>query len=66
MDPLSPGPALLAKLGSIIVHADELTSPQGHYFDQSALRALLEDEEVQAWLAAMDDMAFIPKKRIRY
>jgi hypothetical protein len=51
------------KLGSIAVHADELTSPTGHAFDRVALQSLLQDAEVAAWLKEMDAMAFLPKKR---
>jgi hypothetical protein len=62
-DPLQPSAALLVKLGSIAVHADELTSPTGHAFDRVALQSLLQDAEVAAWLKEMDAMAFLPKKR---
>jgi hypothetical protein len=61
--PLNPSVALLVKLGSIIVHAEELLSPGGHHYDSIALRQLIEDEEVKTWLIAMDKMAFLPKKR---
>lgn len=62
-DVLNPSPTLLCKLGSIIVHADEYTSPDGHVFDASALRALLLDPEVQAWIVGMGEMALVPLKR---
>ncbi len=62
-DPLKPAPSLLLKLGSIVVHADELTSPSGHAFDLSALKSLIQDEEVASWLKKMETMAFLPKKR---
>ena len=62
-DPLKPSAALLCKLGSIAVHAEEMTSPKGHHFDKAAMDTLLSDAEVKAWLAAMDKMAFLPKKR---
>ena len=62
-DPLKPSPALLCKLGSIIVHADELAHPGGHAFDLIAWNQLLGDPEVAAWIKAMDGMAMIPKKR---
>lgn len=62
-EPLKPSVTLLVKLGSIIVHADELVSPNGHHFDGVALQQLLEDEEVKTWITAMDKMAFLPKKR---
>lgn len=62
-DPLIPSPALLCKLGSIIVHADELLSDDGHPFDRAALQSLADDRDVRAWLAAMQSMALVPIKR---
>lgn len=62
-DILSPSPALLCKLGSIIVHADELVSPLGHEFDKEALKALLSDPDVSEWLKGMGEMALVPLKR---
>ena len=62
-DPLKPSAQLLVKLGSAIVHADELVSPHGHHFDHTALKQLLADEQVQEWFKQMDKMAFLPKKR---
>lgn len=62
-DPLTPSPALLCKLGSIIIHADELTSTDGHAFDKIALQQLIADPEVWEWIVAMDQMAMLPKKR---
>ena len=52
---------LLVKLGSIAVHADELTSPGGHDFDRVAMRQLIEDPDVVAWVKAMG--ALLPRKR---
>lgn len=62
-DPLKPSVTLLVKLGSIAVHAEELLSPTGHHFDRRALETVAHDPEVTAWLAEMDKMAFLPKKR---
>jgi len=62
-DPLKPSVTLLVKLGSIAVHAEELLSPTGHHFDKAALDTVLRDPETVEWLAAMDKMAFLPKKR---
>lgn len=62
-DSLNPSVALLVKLGSIAVHADEFFSPRGHSFNQAALQSLLQDAEVAAWLKEMDALAFLPKKR---
>lgn len=61
--PLNPTPALLCKLGSIVVHIEEAYSTEGHAFDMSAVSALLHDPEVTEWLDAMDKMAMLPKKR---
>jgi hypothetical protein len=58
---LKPRAALLVKLGSIAVHADEFTSPDG--FDLTAMRGLLNDPEVIEWLAKMTAAAFVPVKR---
>jgi hypothetical protein len=62
-DPLKPSPSLLCKLGSVIVHVDELLSPSGHVFDREALKTVLQDAEVQEWLNAMNRLAFLPVKR---
>jgi hypothetical protein len=62
-DPLKPSAALLCKLGSAVVHADELLSPSGHDFDRHALHSALNDPEVKEWLAQMGKMAMVPLKR---
>lgn len=62
-DMLKPSAALLCKLGSIAVHAEELLSPDGHQFDREALATLFADVEVRAWIAQMDTAAMVPKKR---
>jgi hypothetical protein len=62
-DALRPKPALLAKVGAIVVHADELLSPGGHAFDRAALRSLLDDPDVGQWLQEMRRMALVPRKR---
>ena len=61
-DPLKPSPALLCKLGSILVHAEELLSPSGHPFDQQAMRTAW-DADVEQWMKAMRKLAFLPMKR---
>lgn len=63
VDPLKPSLGVLVKLGSIAVHTDEMLSPSGHGFDKIATKQLLEDADVKAWLAAMDKLALLPKKR---
>jgi len=62
-DTLHPSPALLAKLGSILIHAEEMLSAKGHHFDAATLFGLLNDSDVQEWLSKMDKLALLPKKR---
>lgn len=62
-DPLKPAMRLLVKLGSIAVHADEYTTSRGHPFDAEAIRSLVTDPEVVAWVKGMNDLALLPKKR---
>lgn len=60
---LQPSVGLLVKLGSIAVHADEFTSPRGHEFDLQAMKQLLADPDVVAWIAAGTKAAMLPLKR---
>jgi hypothetical protein len=53
---------LAVKLAALVVHADEATSPSGHSFDMEAMRGLVQDPEVRAWLATFD-AALLPVKR---
>ena len=62
-NPLKPSVSLLAKLGSLITHADEFMSPNGHPFDKAEFEQLLGNTEVLEWLTNMDKMGFLPKKR---
>jgi hypothetical protein len=62
-DVLKPSPALLCKLGSIIVHVEEGSGVDGHPFDEIALRGLLDDPEVKQWLDGMAASAFLLLKR---
>lgn len=62
-DIVDPPVSLLVKLGSIAVHAEELTQPGAHSLDLAALRGLLNDPEVREWLAAADALALLPIKR---
>lgn len=58
--------SLQVKLGSIAVHVAELLDPKairGHMHDEAAIRSLLEDSEVIAWLKTMDSQGFLPKPR---
>jgi hypothetical protein len=50
------------KLGSIVVHADELTTPGGHEFDATAIRSLLADPDVKAFLTTLGP-GMLPVKR---
>lgn len=61
--PLSPTPATLIKLGSIVRHVEEALSPSGHSFDWTTVEGLLEDPDVQEWMAAADALALLPVKR---
>lgn len=65
-DPLKPSMALLVKLGSLVVHADEYldAAGNGHPFDKNAFDALMTEPEVAEWLKAMGKMALIPLKRL--
>jgi hypothetical protein len=63
MDPLKPSAALLSKLGSIVVHVDEIARPGGHKFDADAIAMLTRDPEVMAWREAMDKLALLPVMR---
>lgn len=60
---LNPPPALLAKLGSVVVHVEEMLGPGGHNFDRYALNTAMNDPEVREWLSAGRKLAMIPEKR---
>lgn len=62
-DALKPEVGLLVKLGSIVVHVEEMLSADGHHFDRIALDGLMADPDVKSWLKELDSMALIPKKR---
>lgn len=63
IDTLAPPVAVLAKIGSIIVHLDEGSGNDGHQFDWIALGQLLADRDVQTWLDGMRGLALVPVKR---
>jgi len=58
---LTLAPTLASKLVSIVVHAEEMMSADGHPFDRIALAELLTDREVQTWTKALAILA--PMKR---
>lgn len=62
-NPLKPSVALLVKLGSIVVHADEMLGPSGHEYDKIAIQTALQDSELRAWIEQMTKMAMLPVKR---
>jgi hypothetical protein len=62
-DPLIPPLGLLVKLGSIVVHVDEMLSPLGHGYDKLTVQASLQDPEVREWIAEMTRQALLPVKR---
>jgi len=62
-DTLKPSVGLLVKLGSLIVHYQELNSRGGHEFDKSAIDTLENDPEVRSWLDHMTKVGFLPLKR---
>jgi hypothetical protein len=63
MNGLKPCPSVMVKLGSAIVHFEEWLSPGGHAYDLAALKSILADEEIQAWLLAMQKLGVLPVKR---
>jgi hypothetical protein len=51
-DPLKPQLALLVKLGSIVVHAQEFIDTDNE-FDRIAMIPILDDPEVKRWIDNM-------------
>ena len=62
-DPLKPSASLLVKLGSIVVHTEEMLGPNGHHFDVATLKSMLADPELDAWRDEMGSLALLPVKR---
>jgi len=62
-DPLKPSLALLVKIGSALVHADEFMSPKGHELDKTAYDDLMRDAEVKTWLSDLTAKGYLPVKR---
>lgn len=63
--PLAPSASVLIKLGSALVHAEELLSPGGHVADKQAFDSLMQDRELREWMDAMDRATFLPVRRDR-
>lgn len=57
-------PLLLVKLASLVVHTQEfdLSSGSAAMFDLEAMKALVEDPEVVAWMATIDPV-LLPERR---
>jgi hypothetical protein len=55
--------SLVVKLASLAVHVEEMLSNDGHAFDEQAIRGLLNDSEVRAWLDDPKHKALLPLKR---
>ena len=64
-NPYRPSIQLLVKLGSLIVHYEEMIDSGGHHFDAAAAESLREDPEVKAWVQSMHNLALLPVKRKR-
>lgn len=61
---IRPSGTAAIKLASIAVHADELLSEGGSIeFDGGAIRTLLADPEVVAYLDLLRPLALLPEKR---
>ena len=60
---LEPPVTTLVKLGCIAVHVKELLSPKGHEVDRMELQMLLDDPEIVAWMAKMNEEALLPVMR---
>ena len=59
--PLVLDPTLAAKIASVVVHADEMLSADGHPFDKTALEQALQDPDVVRWISDLGPLA--PRKR---
>jgi hypothetical protein len=65
MDPLKPSAALLCKIVSVVVHADEMREPGAHDFDRVALNTAIDQPDVKEWIEAMTKAGYAPVKRSR-
>lgn len=55
-------PVLQSLLASVVVHAEEMLSSDGHAFDRAALGTAVEHPSVQAWVKSLGPLA--PLKRV--
>lgn len=55
--------SLAAKVGSIVAHVDEALSDDGHAFDVTTLRALVNLPDVREWVDALSKLALVSVKR---
>jgi hypothetical protein len=62
-DPFQIKASLAAMVGSILVHVEEGLSDDGHQFDWGAVKALLAQPDVRAWVDSLEKIALVPKKR---
>lgn len=67
-DPKKPNLRILARVGSIAVHMEEILSNPAtaatlSQFDAAAIWSLLQDSEVQAWLKQMNALGLVTVKR---
>lgn len=62
---LKPSATLLIKIGSLLVHYQELHGGQGHAFDKNVIDQLEADPDVVDWLETMTRGAFLPVRRDR-
>ena len=53
---------LASKIASVIVHADEATSLDGHHFDKVTLLQAIHDPDVQAWVKSLGPLAPLKRK----
>jgi hypothetical protein len=59
-----PSVSVGIKLASLAVHADELLSQGGNVeFDGTAIRGILNDPEVVAYIESLRPYALLPEKR---
>ena len=55
--------ALASKIASVIVHADEMFSEDGHYFDKIALQQAVSDPEIKAWIKSLGPLAPLKRRK---